>query len=60
MSAPLSPLAGKHAPASLLVDVPRLITAYYSEGPNNHSCAACCHQTLLWNDIKGVGWYKHL
>ena len=18
-----------------------------------------CHQTTVWNDIKGVGWYKH-
>ena len=18
-----------------------------------------CHQTNAWNDIKGVGWYKH-
>jgi phosphoglucomutase len=30
----LSPLAGKPAPSSLLVDVPRLITAYYSEKPD--------------------------
>jgi phosphoglucomutase len=29
-----SPLAGKPAPASLWVDVPRLITAYYSERPD--------------------------
>jgi phosphoglucomutase len=30
----LSPLAGKPAPASLLVDVPRLVTAYYAERPD--------------------------
>jgi phosphoglucomutase len=30
----VSPLAGKPAPPSLLVDVPRLITAYYSERPD--------------------------
>lgn len=30
----LSPLAGKPAPASLLVNVPRLITAYYAERPD--------------------------
>jgi phosphoglucomutase len=30
----ISPLAGKPAPASLLVNVPRLITAYYSETPD--------------------------
>jgi phosphoglucomutase len=30
----ISPLAGKPAPASLLVNVPRLITAYYSEKPD--------------------------
>jgi phosphoglucomutase len=30
----ISPLAGKPAPASLLVNVPRLITAYYSEIPD--------------------------
>ena len=28
------PLAGKLAPASLLVDLPKLITAYYSERPD--------------------------
>jgi phosphoglucomutase len=30
----LDPLAGKPAPASLLVDVPRLVTAYYTETPD--------------------------
>jgi phosphoglucomutase len=30
----ISPLAGKPAPASLLVDVPRLITAYYENHPD--------------------------
>src|SRR5581483_2138350 len=30
----LHALAGKPAPASLLVDVPRLITAYYTETPD--------------------------
>ena len=30
----LNPLAGKPAPASLLVDVPRLITAYYTAQPD--------------------------
>ncbi len=34
MSMQLSPLAGRPAPAELLVDVPRLITAYYSESPD--------------------------
>jgi phosphoglucomutase len=34
LPARLSPLAGKPAPASLLVDVPKLITAYYSESPD--------------------------
>jgi phosphoglucomutase len=34
MSAGLNPLAGKSAPARILVDVPRLITAYYSEIPD--------------------------
>jgi phosphoglucomutase len=34
MSTKLSPLAGKPAPASVLVDVPRLITAYYTERPD--------------------------
>jgi phosphoglucomutase len=29
-----SPLAGKQAPPSLLVDVPRLVTAYYTELPD--------------------------
>jgi phosphoglucomutase len=30
----VSPLAGQPAPASLLVDVPKLITAYYAERPD--------------------------
>jgi phosphoglucomutase len=34
VSASLSPLAGKPAPASLLVDVPKLIAAYFSERPD--------------------------
>jgi phosphoglucomutase len=34
MSTQTSPLAGKPAPASSLVDIPRLITAYYSERPD--------------------------
>jgi phosphoglucomutase len=31
---PANPLAGKPAPASLLVDLPKLITAYYTERPD--------------------------
>jgi len=31
---PTNPLAGKPAPASILVDLPRLITAYYTERPD--------------------------
>lgn len=34
MSTRVSPLAGKFAPTDMLVDVPKLITAYYSECPN--------------------------
>jgi phosphoglucomutase len=34
MSGGLNPLAGKAAPAGILVDVPRLITAYYCEIPD--------------------------
>ena len=34
MSSRLNPLAGKPAPAASLVNVPRLITAYYSEKPD--------------------------
>ena len=34
MSERLNPLAGQPAPASVLVDVPRLITAYYTERPD--------------------------
>lgn len=34
MSTQISPLAGRPAPSSLLVDIPRLITAYYSELPD--------------------------
>src|SRR6202167_5616331 len=32
----LNPLAGKPAPASMLVNVPRLVTAYYTEHPDPH------------------------
>jgi phosphoglucomutase len=34
VSTRISPLAGKPAPANILVDVPRLITAYYTERPD--------------------------
>ncbi len=34
MSTPISPLAGKPAPRSLLVNVPKLVTAYYTEVPD--------------------------
>ncbi|NMM11898.1 MAG: alpha-D-glucose phosphate-specific phosphoglucomutase [Polaromonas sp.] len=34
MSTHISPLAGKLAPPSLLVDVPKLVTAYYTEIPD--------------------------
>ncbi len=34
MSERISPLAGKPAPASMLVDVPRLVTAYYTGRPD--------------------------
>ena len=34
MTANINPLAGRAAPAASLVDVPRLITAYYSERPD--------------------------
>jgi phosphoglucomutase len=34
MSARLSPLAGKRAPAALLIDVPRLVTAYFALRPD--------------------------
>jgi phosphoglucomutase len=34
MATRISPLAGKPAPSSLLVDVPKLVTAYYTEVPD--------------------------
>jgi phosphoglucomutase len=34
MASRISPLAGKLAPPSLLVDVPKLVTAYYTEVPD--------------------------
>ncbi|HXB01086.1 MAG TPA: phosphoglucomutase (alpha-D-glucose-1,6-bisphosphate-dependent) [Steroidobacteraceae bacterium] len=34
MSSRLNPLAGQPAPAAVLVDIPKLITAYYSERPD--------------------------
>jgi phosphoglucomutase len=35
MTSNISPLAGKPAPLSLLADIPKLITAYYSEIPDS-------------------------
>jgi phosphoglucomutase len=35
MATQISPLAGKPAPSSLLVDVPKLVTAYYTEVPDS-------------------------
>lgn len=40
----LSPLAGKPAPTGMLVDVPKLITAYYSEVPD----FSISHQRVLF------------
>lgn len=37
MSAAISPLAGKPAPPSLLVNVPQLVSAYYTEAPGRHA-----------------------
>ena len=34
MSAQINPLAGHPAPPASLVDVPRLVTAYYTERPD--------------------------
>lgn len=34
MNPHVNPLAGKSAPQAILVDVPRLITAYYAEQPD--------------------------
>ncbi|HYJ39851.1 MAG TPA: phosphoglucomutase (alpha-D-glucose-1,6-bisphosphate-dependent) [Steroidobacteraceae bacterium] len=34
LTPPINPLAGKLAPANMLVDLPKLITAYYSERPD--------------------------
>jgi phosphoglucomutase len=31
----VSPLAGKPAPASMLVDIPKLVTAYYADQPDS-------------------------
>ena len=37
----ISPLAGKPAPSSSLINVPRLVTAYYSERPDTSIAAQC-------------------
>ncbi|MGO9931786.1 MAG: phosphoglucomutase (alpha-D-glucose-1,6-bisphosphate-dependent) [Steroidobacteraceae bacterium] len=39
MSSRLNPLAGQPAPAAALVDIPKLITAYYSERPDANIAA---------------------
>ncbi|HSY28717.1 MAG TPA: alpha-D-glucose phosphate-specific phosphoglucomutase, partial [Burkholderiaceae bacterium] len=35
----ISPLAGKPAPSSILVNVPRLVSAYYTELPDSSVAA---------------------
>ncbi|MDB6084003.1 MAG: phosphoglucomutase, alpha-D-glucose phosphate-specific [Gammaproteobacteria bacterium] len=39
MTSRINPLAGQPAPVDRLVDVPRLVTAYYSERPDVHEAA---------------------
>ncbi len=46
----LSPLAGKPAPASVLVDIPRLLTAYYTGRPD----AAVAAQRVA-SALRGTG-----
>jgi len=38
----------------------KMISARVARQPQARveQCFAC-HQTTSWNDIKGVGWYKH-
>lgn len=38
----------------------RMVSARVANQPNAqvNQCYEC-HQTTAWNDIKGVGWYKH-
>ena len=43
MATRISPLAGKLAPPSLLVDVPRLVTAYYTEVPDPYGQTPARH-----------------
>lgn len=41
MGTVISPLAGKPAPASVLVDLPKLVTAYYTQSPDPGIAAEC-------------------
>ncbi|MEO8755187.1 MAG: hypothetical protein ABI624_21205, partial [Casimicrobiaceae bacterium] len=43
MSTRIDPLAGKPAPRAILVDVPRLVTAYYTGKPDpaEAGCSRC-------------------
>ena len=52
MTTLISPLAGKPAPRSLLVDVPRLVTGYYTGlpapfGPRNEKISPCFTLKLM-------------
>lgn len=48
------------APPSHYMEHFRMISARVAGQPHAQvrQCFAC-HQTTAWNDIKGVGWYKH-
>ncbi len=50
VGASLNPLAGKPAPRNLLVDVPRLITAYYSERPD----VSVVSQKVAFRHVRGI------
>ncbi|MEW5976337.1 MAG: hypothetical protein AB1898_11095 [Acidobacteriota bacterium] len=48
------------APPSHYMEHFKMISARIAKQPNaNLSQCFLCHQTTSWNDIKGVGWYKH-
>jgi hypothetical protein len=48
------------APPSHYMEHFQMVSVVVAERPHaNVSQCQLCHQTTSWNDIKGVGWYKH-
>jgi hypothetical protein len=52
----ISPLAGKPAPASMLVDIPKLVTAYYADQPDPAVVAERVAFGTSVSPTRGLAW----